>query len=57
MARTAVLGLPRMGPNRELKLALESYWAGRIGEAELRETAWGAARGELGARPRRRRST
>ena len=41
MARTAVLGLPRMGPNRELKHALESYWAGRIGEAELRETAWG----------------
>ena len=40
MARTAVLGLPRMGPNRELKLALESYWAGRTGEAELREAAW-----------------
>jgi len=30
-----------MGPNRELKLALESYWAGRTGEEELRETAWG----------------
>ncbi|MEZ0285912.1 MAG: 5-methyltetrahydropteroyltriglutamate--homocysteine S-methyltransferase [Thermoleophilia bacterium] len=51
MARTAVLGLPRMGPNRELKLALESYWAGRTGEAELREAAsalraagWGRAR-------------
>jgi 5-methyltetrahydropteroyltriglutamate--homocysteine methyltransferase len=41
MARTAVLGLPRMGPNRELKHALESYWAGSTGEAELRETAWG----------------
>ena len=40
MARTAVLGLPRMGPNRELKLALESYWAGRTDEAALRESAW-----------------
>jgi 5-methyltetrahydropteroyltriglutamate--homocysteine methyltransferase len=51
MARTAVLGLPRIGPNRELKGALESYWAGRIGEPELRETvralraaSWGRAR-------------
>ncbi|WP_217913507.1 5-methyltetrahydropteroyltriglutamate--homocysteine S-methyltransferase [Miltoncostaea marina] len=39
MARTAVLGLPRMGPDRELKFALESYWAGRIAEPELQETA------------------
>jgi 5-methyltetrahydropteroyltriglutamate--homocysteine methyltransferase len=39
MARTAVLGLPRIGPERELKFALESYWAGRTGEAELLETA------------------
>ena len=41
MARTAVLGLPRVGPDRELKHALESYWAGRTGEPELRETAAG----------------
>ena len=41
MARTAVLGLPRVGPDRELKFALESYWAGRTGEPELRETAAG----------------
>ena len=39
MARTAVLGLPRVGPDRELKFALESYWAGRTGEPELLETA------------------
>ncbi len=39
MARTAVLGLPRVGPDRELKHALESHWAGRTGEPELRETA------------------
>ncbi|WP_324193727.1 5-methyltetrahydropteroyltriglutamate--homocysteine S-methyltransferase [Nocardia otitidiscaviarum] len=25
-----VLGIPRIGPNRELKKATESYWAGRI---------------------------
>ena len=39
MARTAVLGLPRIGPNRELKFALEAHWAGRTGSAELEETA------------------
>jgi 5-methyltetrahydropteroyltriglutamate--homocysteine methyltransferase len=39
MARTAVLGLPRIGPNRELKFALEDYWAGRTGAEELEETA------------------
>jgi Cobalamin-independent synthase, N-terminal domain. len=25
-----VYGYPRQGPNRELKKAVESYWAGRI---------------------------
>jgi 5-methyltetrahydropteroyltriglutamate--homocysteine methyltransferase len=30
------LGFPRIGPRRELKLALEAYWRGEIGEAELR---------------------
>ena len=39
MARTAVLGLPRMGPNRELKFALETYWADPAAEAALRDTA------------------
>ena len=39
MARTAVLGLPRIGPDRELKFALEAFWAGRIGRPELEETA------------------
>jgi len=28
MARTAVLGFPRIGADRELKAALERYWAG-----------------------------
>lgn len=39
MARTAVLGLPRIGPDRELKFALEAFWAGRTGAEELHETA------------------
>ncbi|WP_459547279.1 5-methyltetrahydropteroyltriglutamate--homocysteine S-methyltransferase [Nocardia sp. X0981] len=33
-----VLGLPRVGPRRELKRATESYWAGRSDAAQLRET-------------------
>ena len=39
MARTALLGLPRVGPDRELKFALEGHWAGRLGADELTETA------------------
>ena len=39
MVRTAVLGLPRIGPNRELKFALEAFWAGSISREELSETA------------------
>jgi 5-methyltetrahydropteroyltriglutamate--homocysteine methyltransferase len=39
MARTAVPGLPRIGPERELKFALEAHWAGRTTEADLTETA------------------
>ncbi|MBV9604276.1 MAG: 5-methyltetrahydropteroyltriglutamate--homocysteine S-methyltransferase [Solirubrobacterales bacterium] len=41
MARTAVLGFPRIGPDRELKFALEEHWAGRIEAAELQEVARG----------------
>jgi len=37
--RTAVLGLPRIGRNRELKAALEAYWAGRIDAGQLQATA------------------
>ncbi|WP_342710162.1 5-methyltetrahydropteroyltriglutamate--homocysteine S-methyltransferase [Bradyrhizobium sp. B124] len=37
----ATLGTPRIGPRRELKLALESYWAGRISEQQLLEDAAG----------------
>jgi 5-methyltetrahydropteroyltriglutamate--homocysteine methyltransferase len=37
----ATLGTPRIGPRRELKLALESYWAGKSNEAQLLEAAAG----------------
>ncbi|MGD9571441.1 MAG: 5-methyltetrahydropteroyltriglutamate--homocysteine S-methyltransferase [Thermoleophilia bacterium] len=39
MARIAVLGFPRVGPDRELKAALEAHWAGRAGADELQATA------------------
>lgn len=39
MARTAVLGFPRVGADRELKLALEAHWAGRLTSEELQATA------------------
>ena len=31
------LGFPRIGRERELKMALERYWAGEISESALRE--------------------
>ncbi|MBB4678484.1 5-methyltetrahydropteroyltriglutamate--homocysteine S-methyltransferase [Crossiella cryophila] len=34
-----VLGYPRIGPRRELKRAVEQYWAGRIGRDALLATA------------------
>ncbi len=34
-----VYGFPRIGAHRELKLATESYWAGAVSAAGLRETA------------------
>ena len=33
------LGFPRMGPNRELKRAVEGFWAGSVDEAAMLETA------------------
>ncbi len=39
MALSANLGLPRIGLRRELKTALESYWAGRIDQNALQEAA------------------
>ena len=34
-----ILGAPRIGPNRELKRAVEKYWAGAITRAELESVA------------------
>lgn len=39
MALATNLGFPRIGPKRELKKALESYWAGTINEQSLLQTA------------------
>jgi 5-methyltetrahydropteroyltriglutamate--homocysteine methyltransferase len=39
MARTAVLGFPRIGADRELKSALEAYWSGGSTAAALHDTA------------------
>ena len=36
--QATIEGYPRVGANRELKRALESYWAGRI-DAETFESA------------------
>jgi 5-methyltetrahydropteroyltriglutamate--homocysteine methyltransferase len=51
----ATLGFPRIGPRRELKTALESYWAGKTDQAallaaaaDLRSKAWAHQR-DLGA--------
>ncbi|MFC0220598.1 5-methyltetrahydropteroyltriglutamate--homocysteine S-methyltransferase [Pseudochelatococcus lubricantis] len=38
---TATLGVPRIGPRRELKTALEAFWSGKIGQEALLETAAG----------------
>jgi len=38
-ARTAVHGMPRIGPGRSLKPALEGYWAGRASAEDLLRTA------------------
>ncbi|VTZ51890.1 hypothetical protein MPC4_500006 [Methylocella tundrae] len=37
----STLGTPRIGPRRELKFALESFWSGKLDEAALLEAAAG----------------
>ncbi len=39
MAIATNLGFPRIGTKRELKRAVESFWAGKIGPGELESTA------------------
>ncbi len=38
MPKSHILGYPRMGERRELKKALEAYWAGKISQTDLLET-------------------
>jgi 5-methyltetrahydropteroyltriglutamate--homocysteine methyltransferase len=45
--QTAVLGFPRIGPDRELKRALEQHWAGRITDQELEDAASSIRRSNL----------
>ena len=45
---TATLGVPRIGPRRELKIALERYWSGQSSESALEEAGQRAAPGQLG---------
>ena len=49
MTRTAVLGFPRIGADRELKSALEGYWAGDIDEGRLEDIAREVRAANLGA--------
>jgi 5-methyltetrahydropteroyltriglutamate--homocysteine methyltransferase len=39
MARSHILGFPRIGARRELKSALESFWRGDTDEASLQQAA------------------
>lgn len=39
MVASSVLGFPRIGAHRELKKAIEGYWAGKNSEQELRAVA------------------
>lgn len=39
MIQTHCLGLPRIGPDRELKFALEKFWKSKITHDELEQTA------------------
>ncbi len=39
MIQATNLGFPRIGLARELKWAVEGYWAGRVSEQELLDTA------------------
>src|SRR5690606_13486167 len=38
MIQTATLGYPRLGVNRELKRALESFWSGKTSAEDLLKT-------------------
>lgn len=39
MILSSVSGFPRIGPRRELKVATEGFWAGKVSQADLLDTA------------------
>lgn len=39
MEKTSVIGFPRVGAHRELKFAIEKYFAGKVGADEVQKTA------------------
>ena len=39
MEKTSVIGFPRVGAHRELKFAIEKYFAGKVGAGEVQKTA------------------
>ncbi len=45
MIASATIGFPRIGPNRELKQALEAHWQGRLDAAGLESAAAGLRTG------------
>src|SRR5262245_58690874 len=49
MALATIPGYPRIGKRRELKRALEGYWSGKRGAAELEEAATGVRRNNWAA--------
>lgn len=49
MLTTTLLGLPRIGPDRELKTALERHWAGRLSSEDLLATGAAIRRDQLTA--------
>ncbi|MBI3716923.1 MAG: 5-methyltetrahydropteroyltriglutamate--homocysteine S-methyltransferase [Betaproteobacteria bacterium] len=52
MAVAHTLGFPRIGPQRELKFALESFWKGESTEAALQETGRTVRAGNWAAQQR-----
>ncbi|KAF8338944.1 cobalamin-independent methionine synthase [Cantharellus anzutake] len=39
MVKSSILGFPRIGGNREVKKAVEAYWAGKLSAEELQKAA------------------
>jgi 5-methyltetrahydropteroyltriglutamate--homocysteine methyltransferase len=53
MAHTHILGYPRIGPQRELKFALEAFWRGETSESDLLGVASGIRKRNYGLQAER----